>query len=67
MEAIVSKIKDKWSGEFENLSYFSKDIIQKWIMDYINLNNNIFVIDCESRDELIELEKKFMKWKLKKR
>ena len=57
LEIEVSKIKDKWAGEFDNLSDFSKDSIWTWSVDYVNLNNNIFVIICEAHDEVIEIEK----------
>ena len=57
LEIEVSKLKDKWPGELDNLSYFSEDNIQTWNMDYINLNNNISIIFYESHDDLIENEK----------
>ena len=66
MEAEVSKLKDKWAREFNNLSYFSKDNIWASTVVYVNLNKNIYVILYESHDELIEIEKEILKWKLSK-
>ena len=28
-----------------------------WAIDYVNLNNNIYVTICEAHDDLIEVEK----------
>lgn len=52
LEVEVSKLKDKWAKEFDNLLDFSEDSIQTWVVDYINLNNNIYVIVCEAHDEV---------------
>ena len=57
LESKVSKIKDKWVRQFDNLMSFSEDDIRAWTVDYINLNNNIWVIISESHDEVIEIEK----------
>ena len=65
LEVEVSKLMDKWVGEFDNMSYFSKYNIRTWTVDYVNLNNNIFVTICESYDDLIEIEKYFFEMKIK--
>lgn len=65
MEAEVSKLKDKWAREFDNLFDFSKGNIRMWTMDYANLNNNIYVFICEVHDELIEIEKQIFEMKIK--
>ena len=66
LEVEVSKLKDKWSGEFKNLLDFYEDNIQTWTVDYVNLNNNISIIVCESHDDLIEIEKEIFEMKIKK-
>ena len=48
IEDEVAKLKDKWAREFDNLTDFSEDKIKAWTMDYVNLNNNILIIVCES-------------------
>ena len=53
----MSKLKDKRDKEFDGLIDFSEDNIIPWSMDYVNLNNNIFVIIYEARDEVIEIQK----------
>ena len=57
MEVEVSKLKDKWVREFDNLLDFFEDIIRMWTMDYVNVNNNIYVSIREAHDDLIEIEK----------
>lgn len=57
LEAKFSKLKDKWVEDFNTLMNFSKYNIRTWIIDYVNLNNNIYVIISESQDEVIEIEK----------
>lgn len=57
LEAEVSKLKDKWVGEFENLTNFSEEIIKEWILDCVNLNNNISIIVNEVSKEIMEIEK----------
>ena len=49
----MSKLKDKWAIEFNNLMHLSEDDIQTWTVNYVNLNNNIFVIISEDCDEVI--------------
>lgn len=61
----MSKFNDKWAGEFDNLLDFSKDSIQMWIVDYVNINNIFYVIICKSHDEVIEIEKEIFKMKTK--
>lgn len=57
LEVELSKLKDKWAEDIDSLKYFTKNNIRAWTMDYINLNNNIFVILSEARDEVIEIKK----------
>lgn len=40
----------------DNLIDFSEDNIQSWIINYVNLNNNIYVLISESHDEVIKIE-----------
>lgn len=39
--------------------------IRTWTMDYVNLNNNIYVIVYEACDELIEIEKENENFKMR--
>ena len=48
MEVEMSKVKDRWAREFNNLIDFFEDNIKARTMDYVNLNNNISVIICEA-------------------
>ena len=52
--------------EFDNMFDFSENNMRTWTMDYVNLNNNIFVTVGESHDDLIEVEKEFFKLRIKK-
>lgn len=56
MEVELSKLKDKWAEEFHNMSYYFKDNMQTWVMDYVSLNNNISINVNESHDDLIQFE-----------
>lgn len=40
----VSKLKYKWEGEFDNLSYFSNENIKAWTVDYVYINSNTSII-----------------------
>jgi hypothetical protein len=40
----VSKLKDKWVGEFDSLSYFYDKNFRTWTTNYVNLNSNILNI-----------------------
>ena len=48
LEYEMSKLKDKWEGEFDSLSYFFDESIKAWTIDYVNLNNNISIIVNEA-------------------
>ena len=48
LEVELSKLKDKWVGEFDSMSYFSRECIKAWMVDYVNLNNNISSIFIEA-------------------
>lgn len=61
----MSKLKDKWVREFDSLINFFKDSIRTWTVDYVKLNNNIFVIISEARDEVIKIKKKIFEMKIK--
>ena len=61
----MSKLKDKWNGELDDLSYFSKDNIHIWIVDYVNLNNNVYVNISEVHDNLNQVEKEIFEMKIK--
>lgn len=65
LEVEVSKFKDKWLKEFDNLSDFSEDNIRMRTIDYVNLNNNITIIICESCYELIEIKNEIFEMKIK--
>ena len=61
----MSKLKDKWVREFDNLSYFSKESIKTWKVDYVNLNNNILIKVNEALEEILEIEKEIFEMKIK--
>lgn len=65
LEAELSKLKDKWTREFDSLTYFSEENIKAWIVDYVNLNNNISIIFCEAQKEIIEIEKEIFEMNIK--
>lgn len=65
LEVEVSKLKEKWDGEFESLSYFFDENIRAWTFDYVDLNNNVSNIVIEARDEIIEIEKEMFAMKIK--
>lgn len=65
MEVELSKLKEKWDEGFNNKSYFSKDNMQTWTMDYVNLNNNTFIVGGEAHDDLIEVEPKLFEMNIK--
>ena len=44
LEVELSKLKDKWAREFDNLLDFSKDNMCTWTFDYVNLHNNVFLV-----------------------
>ena len=48
LEVEVSKPKDKWVREFDNLMVFFEDNIRSWTVDYTNLGKNIYVTVWES-------------------
>lgn len=57
LEVELSKLKDKWIREFDDLSYFCKDNMCMWTIDYVNLKNNVYVNIYEGCDNLIQVEK----------
>jgi hypothetical protein len=61
----LSKLKDKWSREFDDLSYFSKDNMHTWTIDYVNLTNNIYINIVESCESLIQVERDNFEMKIK--
>ena len=65
MEVEVSKIKEKWAEEFDNLTDFSKDNIKSLTIDYVNLDNNILIIVGEAWEEIIEMGKKIFEMNIK--
>ena len=66
LQVELSKLKDKWAREFNNMSYFFEDSMGTWTVDYVNLNNNIFVTIDEACDDLIEVEKEIFEMEIKK-
>ena len=66
MEAEVSKLKEKWEGEFDSLSYSFDERIKAWTVDYVNLNNSISIIINESQEEVIKIKKIMFKINIKK-
>ena len=52
----LSKLKDKCIGEFNDLSYFSKDKMCAWTIDYIILNNNVSN-NFEAHENLLQVER----------
>ena len=61
----LSKIKHKWVGEFNDLSYFFEDIMHMWTIYYVNLNNNISISIFEAHGNLIEVEREIFEMKIK--
>ena len=43
LDVELSKLKDRWTGEFSDLLDFSKDGMHTWTVDYTNLNNNVSI------------------------
>lgn len=61
LEALVSKLNEKWVGEFETLTNFFEEIeenINAWTIVYINLNNNILTIVNETWEETLDIGNK---------
>ena len=56
LESSMSKLKDKWVEEFDSMSKFSEERIKTWIIDYVNLNNNLLIIVTETREEILDIE-----------
>ena len=48
LEDEVSKLRDKWVREFDNLTDFFNVNMREWTLDYVSLNNDIFVIIFET-------------------
>ena len=65
LEAKVPKLKDNWTKEFDSSMKFSEDNVWTWTMDYVNFNNNIYIIICESHDEVVKIEKEIFAMKIK--
>ena len=60
-----SKLKDKWAGEFDDLSDLFKDNILSWTVDYVKLNNDMSICISESCESLIQVEREIFKMKIK--
>ena len=65
LEVELSKLKDKWVGEFGSLSNFFDENIRTWTVDYVNLYSIILNIVIKAREEIIEIEKKMFEMKIK--
>ena len=65
MDDELSKLKDKWTQEFNDLSYLSEHIMCMWTIDYINLNNNVYISIDEACENLIQLEREIFEMKIK--
>ena len=61
----MSKIRDKWAGEFDSLTNFYEENIRAWTIDYLNFNNNISIIVNEAHKEVLEIEKEISEMKSK--
>ena len=61
----VSKLKYKWEGEFDNLSYFSNENIKAWTVDYVYINSNTSIIINEVWEEVLEIKNEMFKMKIK--
>lgn len=57
LECEVSKLKDKWDGEFDTLSIFYEENIRALTINYVNLNNIIINLVIKARENIIEIEK----------
>ena len=66
LETKLFKLKDKWYDEFDSLYDFSRNNMRTWIVDYLNLNHNVFVIFFEVPEDLLEIEKDEFQMKIKK-
>ena len=65
LEIELSKLRDKCTKEFNGMSNFSRDNMRTWIVDYINLNHNVYVRISEAHDDLLEIEKEEFEMKIK--
>lgn len=65
MESELSKLKEKWAREFDDLPKFSEENIKTWTVSYVNLNNNILNNVIEAREELIDIERELFEMKIK--
>ena len=61
----LSKLKDKWAREFNDMLDFSKDNMHTWTIDYVNLNNNIFISIVEAPENLSQVEREILKMNIK--
>lgn len=48
----LTKLRDKWDKKFDSLYDFSRDNMRTWIVDYVNLNHNVYVMISEAHDDL---------------
>lgn len=65
LEIELSKLRDKWAKEFDNLFDFSGDNMCIWTIEYVNHNHNIFGNIYESWDDLLEIEKEVFQIKFR--
>ena len=67
LEYEVSKLKDKWAREFDILSYFFEENIRTWVVNYVNLNNNIVNIVLKEKEEIIEIDKEMFEMNINRK
>ena len=60
----LSKLKDKWVEEFNDLSDFFEENMSTWTIDYVNLNKNISITIAEACDSLIQVERETFEMKI---
>ena len=65
LEYELSKLKEKWVEEFENLSNFLEENMKIWIVSYVNFNNDNTTILSQGREYISYIEKEFFDMKVK--
>lgn len=65
LENELSKLRDKWVVEFDSVFDLYRNNMHTWIVDYINLNHNVYVSVFEACGDLFEIEKEEFEMKIK--
>ena len=65
LDSELSKLKDKWDGQFNDLLYFTEDNMHMWTFDYVNLNKNMSIFISYPHESLIHVEREIFEMKIK--